>query len=295
MYFPKRFDRKLAMESGNLIIQAYEQFSAFESGNHWKLSGNCRFLQELSYNWKPGQKIDEPSLESDPPSKPKLFDLKKAKSVQLPIGFIAERKQTLYIIFRGTLTTQEWMRNISFNLKDYLLPDYGKVHEGFIQIYKLTRDGLLTALSRQKKNTKIIIAGHSLGGALATLAAPDIEASTGLKIGAIYTFGSPRVGDDSFVKAYNRAYSEKTFRIANTSDIVTSIPLPVPFGILAGGYFSHVDTPVDCTLQGNDIEINHKMESYLSLLEAAGKGEGFLKQLFSRWFPSEKPQTLNAG
>jgi len=85
-------------------------------------------------------------------------------------------------------------------------------------------------------------------------AVTDIEASTRCRVEALYTFGSPRVGDDRFVKAFNRAFAARSFRIANTSDIVTSIPLPVPIAGIVGGYFSHVDTPVDMTIQKDDLE-----------------------------------------
>ena len=46
------------------------------------------------------------------------------------------------------------------------------------------------------------VAGHSLGGALATLAALDIKRKLpGLKL-RVYTFGSPRTGNHAFAAEY---------------------------------------------------------------------------------------------
>jgi len=60
-------------------------------------------------------------------------------------------------------------------------------------------------------------AGHSLGGALATLAAYDIQAACkclpkkGL---SVYTFGAPRVGNHAFARDYNQAVFE-TWNVIN--------------------------------------------------------------------------------
>ncbi len=48
------------------------------------------------------------------------------------------------------------------------------------------------------------LAGHSLGGALATLAAYDLAAELGLSHVQCITFGAPRVGNSVFVADYNR-------------------------------------------------------------------------------------------
>lgn len=46
-----------------------------------------------------------------------------------------------------------------------------------------------------------MVTGHSLGGALAILAAADIK-SVGHKVDEVYTFGQPRVGNVAFSKWY---------------------------------------------------------------------------------------------
>lgn len=52
-------------------------------------------------------------------------------------------------------------------------------------------------------HTHVALAGHSLGGALATLAAYDLAAELGLSHVQCITFGAPRVGNSVFVADYN--------------------------------------------------------------------------------------------
>jgi triacylglycerol lipase len=253
MYFPPRFNASLAIELGELVSQAYDQHEAYQQEKPWELSGGYSLVSAISCADRTSGVLD--------------WLRHEAKEGPLPIGFVARRGGKLYVIFRGTITAQEWMKNLSFNLKEYPLPDHGKAHAGFLAIYKSIRDGLIGALARERENSRLYVAGHSLGGALATLAVTDIAASTRLRLKAIYTFASPRVGDDDFVQSFNSVFGGASFRIVNSSDIVPSIPLPVPIGM--GGYFSHVNTPVDFTAQFGAVNKNHEMETYLAPLRQA--------------------------
>jgi hypothetical protein len=69
----------------------------------------------------------------------------------------------------------------------------------------------------------LYITGHSLGGALATVALRYLEKVEGLKdqIAACYTFGSPRVGNADFESDIR----SPVYRVVNFTDIVTFLPL----------------------------------------------------------------------
>ena len=72
---------------------------------------------------------------------------------------------------------------------------------------------------------KYSITGHSLGGALSTVSAIHIAKLFGpQKIKCIYTYASPKVGNQTFANEYNNLLEKKTFRIANTKDIVPKLP-----------------------------------------------------------------------
>lgn len=49
-------------------------------------------------------------------------------------------------------------------------------------------------------NRRVMHAGHSLGGALATLAAYDIQTAFGFKDLQVYTYGAPRTGNHAFAR-----------------------------------------------------------------------------------------------
>jgi hypothetical protein len=79
-----------------------------------------------------------------------------------------------------------------------------------------------------KENPQIesyYMTGHSLGSAVCSLSAYHIaKVFSPEKINKIYTFASPKSGNDKFVKQYNKMLENKTYRLANTKDIVTQVP-----------------------------------------------------------------------
>jgi triacylglycerol lipase len=276
MYFPAGFNFERSVELGELVNQAYFQFGAFEGERNWKLDGDYSLVKEFTYAW-----IEKGTHNFDH-ALARIGLLKASRGARVPFGFAAQKKDSIYLIFRGTQTVKEWMRNFNISLSPYLTSAFGKVHEGFLRTYNSIRREIMESLSGRKHADRLLVAGHSLGAAIATLALPDIEAHASINVESAYTFGSPRVGDDAFVKAFNMRFGKKSFRIANTSDIVTQIPLPAPLVGKIGGYFSHVDTPVDMTVQTNDLEQNHDMETYLSILKENRRGKGFLMKPFAR-------------
>jgi len=199
------------------------------------------------------------------------------KDRNAPIGFIARKNNALYVIFRGTQTPSEWISNLNAVLKPYEYGGSGNVHGGFAELYGSIRDTVMATINTQGTGRNIYIAGHSLGAAIATLSVRDIGKDDRNIIKGVYLYGSPRVGDAEYARDYDRNYKGITYRIVNTSDIVTSVPPPVPVLGSIGGYFSHVETPVDFNWQENDILSNHKMERYLE--EVTNAKEGLLRRI----------------
>lgn len=100
-----------------------------------------------------------------------------------------------------------------------------KMHKGFINAYLSVRDEI-HAHVQKSKTTQYRITGHSLGGAIATLCAVDLQYNFGQKVAIeVYTFGSPRAGNDAFSDSYNRRVPG-TWRVVNGWDAVAGLPAP---------------------------------------------------------------------
>ncbi|KAA8499099.1 Lipase [Porphyridium purpureum] len=119
------------------------------------------------------------------------------------------------------------------------------VHSGFAKAYLSIAEQLVEVvceLYRQKKRS-VWLTGHSLGGALATLCSYDLLHALKLSRDevAVYTFGSPRVGNYAFVDAYNRQIP-RHWRVVFASDLVTTVPTKFLYG--------HVGTEALLTKRG---------------------------------------------
>ncbi|WP_145081544.1 lipase family protein [Aureliella helgolandensis] len=147
-------------------------------------------------------------------------------------------------------------------------PVYGKTSFGFRKHYQPLRPDLLRVLAEHYSSIdRIFICGHSLGGALATLAIPDVisvDSSASQKL-AVVTFASPRCVDRDFAK---RLRDDKIaiYRVANSEDVVPYFPTPAytPSGLPDKNDvgFEHVGVPKYFTLHTGTLGGNHEMETY---------------------------------
>ena len=82
---------------------------------------------------------------------------------------------------------------------------------------------LSTVRSQIVKNPSygVVVTGHSLGGALATLAAIDISRLTSQTY--LWTYGSPRVGNKNFYTLVQNAF-RVSYRVVNNRDMVPHLP-----------------------------------------------------------------------
>lgn len=152
-----------------------------------------------------------------------LIRYRQSKRNAWPIGFLARRKDECLLIFRGTIQDSEWLRD--FDLVQVPCPfqprpgiHNGSVHRGFARVYSALRP-LPIDLRSHLRPGKLIIAGHSLGGALAILAALELHALEP----RVYVFGTPRVGDGVFAAAVNRL-APLLWRVENVWDPIIDTP-----------------------------------------------------------------------
>ena len=238
---PGAFSLRKAIHCANLVNVAYalyQQWSdadkppevemAFQPVAYGKLDFSAPFWRTLTYR-KP--------MPTGPRNTARRY---KTVVEHTPAGICARGNQTLFIVFRGTQSAGEKLKNWMADKQDAVFDDLqgGKVHRGFHHCYATVRKSIMDFLrAHTAPNQTIRVTGHSLGGALATLAAMDI-ATGGLPFRAleVYTFASPLVGGVRWARHYAQQRAA-TWRIANRRDLVTKVP-PAFLG------YRHVGTPL---------------------------------------------------
>lgn len=164
--------------------------------------------------------------------------------------FVASNEEVAVVAFRGTEISpradaprdfREIFRDVAtdVDIKPSVFAPGGNVHRGFSRaVDDVWEAGGLRDYVSSLRSRTVWFTGHSLGAALATLAALRSERLDGL-----YTYGSPRVGDEGFAAAFGRILSRKgveCYRFVNNNDLVTTVPITsLPPGLVT---YKHVGT-----------------------------------------------------
>ncbi|KAM6542607.1 hypothetical protein CsatB_007054 [Cannabis sativa] len=156
-------------------------------------------------------------------------------------------RRDVVISFRGTATCLEWLENLRATLSHLPCQTSGSdcdgpdgcgpmVESGFLSLYTSGTD-LNPSLQQMVRNEigrllqsygdeplSLTITGHSLGAALATLAAYDIKTHFNrAPLVTVISFGGPRVGNRSF-RCRLEKQGTKVLRIVNSDDVITKVP-----------------------------------------------------------------------
>lgn len=137
-------------------------------------------------------------------------------------AFCAWNDHTLVICFRGTDSSSDWLAD-SMAEKVSLQGMAGAVHTGFLRTMLVVCDDVFTIVNNLMMDgggLRILVCGHSLGGAMATLFASRCKYFVNL----VCTFGSPRVGDAEFVARFNKRFKTHSMRFVNNNDAATRVP-----------------------------------------------------------------------
>src|SRR5262245_6416339 len=134
-----------------------------------------------------------------------------APNVGLPLlqtrGVFAEGHGATILAFAGTdpLVPANWFTD--FDVK--VTPD--NVHRGSEAAAAAVKDQVRDALAGRSERA-LLIAGHSMGAALAAVTADRGLLDLGLRATAIYGFGMPRAGGEEFSRRYNDTLGATTYR-----------------------------------------------------------------------------------
>ncbi|WP_070412324.1 lipase family protein [Pseudomonas lundensis] len=146
--------------------------------------------------------------------------LLSGKSTQ---AYITHHDEIILIGIRGTLEKSDWWRDADAEQVPFE-EGTGHVHHGFYDAYKALKNFIKKYLSQFYTGQKIIISGHSLGGAIALILAEALRNDKEQQYDILlYTYGAPRAGDAAFVEAARPLVHH---RMVNNDDVVPSVPAP---------------------------------------------------------------------
>ena len=237
--FPVGFNLPRALQLSGLVNCAYNQFL---QPNASKLPEGFEALTpDLSSKeyWKFGPLSE--AIEERLPN----------QITPVPFGFTGTIGTEVFVVIRGTKTPLEWFDDFSAEPVPFLAAGqpWGKIGRGYNQIFSDLGPQIIQALGPYRRGggslDAVYVTGHSLGAALAHLAAATIAQEFGVKP-ITYTFSGPRAGDSVFAAAMQEKGLE-TWRMFNTEDIVPTVP-PAAVQMATPNMGMHGMTPLTQTL-----------------------------------------------
>jgi predicted lipase len=130
------------------------------------------------------------------------------------------------VSFRGTSDSRDLLADLNVDLVSTSICSSCKVHAGFNAEWNDRLSTVVTAVNTakaQQPSFKLVITGHSLGAAVATIAGAYFRGVLNYPCD-IYTYGSPRVGNDYFVNFVSGTDLGHTYRITHLDDPIPQLP-----------------------------------------------------------------------
>jgi len=151
-------------------------------------------------------------------------------------GFFLRRHNVGVLCFRGTEPSKaiNFLTDADVQVKGFL--SLGRVHGGFYRNVRAIWDDVADEIWRavrdpdeHKRLRGLYITGHSLGAAMAVIAAANIfgderYAAWRPLVRGIYTYGQPMVGDAEFARSCDARFGKIVFRHVYDHDLVPRMP-----------------------------------------------------------------------
>ncbi|KAL5226842.1 hypothetical protein ABZP36_015107 [Zizania latifolia] len=261
--------RRLILLCGDLCQVTYDSFN---SDSHSKYCGSCRFSKATLFtrtmfpaaaDLSVAAYLYATSQASFPGCLVYSLSREAWSKESNWIGYVAVSndaaaaatgRRVIYIAWRGTIRTLEWVDVLKPDLVDIddILPEgdpasgRSGVMKGWYLIYTSSderspfskysaRDQMLAAVrglvaKYKNESLSIVCTGHSLGASLATLCAFDIVVNGVSKVGdahipvAAIVFGSPQIGNPEFKKRLDELPNLRVLHVRNVSDLIPLYP-----------------------------------------------------------------------
>lgn len=176
-------------------------------------------------------------------------------------GFALTSSTYNIIALRGTQSDFEWALDATIPQVPVPIVWYNhgrfqtaRVHLGFLIFFAMLADQIQAAAKQFNPALPCLITGHSLGGALAVLAAPTLKLLLPAQTFEMYNFAAPRVGDPIFVDAYD-FFVPQSYRVVNLSDMVPMLPPSLVFQ----WHYGHVGEEWSFLNQSGNVAGNHAL------------------------------------
>ncbi|HMP03378.1 MAG TPA: lipase family protein [Gemmatales bacterium] len=155
--------------------------------------------------------------------------------------YLAQSAEHVVVAFRGSESPtsidglKDWLLTNAVNLlvlpsgaigTDFAAAGVGaKFHLGFMTALADVWPTLFPKIeaATQQGDRCLWVTGHSLGGALALLAAWRLQRQF-IDVHRVYTFGAPMVGNAVAAEAFQREFAGRIFRYVNFEDLVPRLP-----------------------------------------------------------------------
>jgi pimeloyl-ACP methyl ester carboxylesterase len=134
------------------------------------------------------------------------------------------------VAFRGTDNARNWIANFKF------IPaptDLGMVHAGFRDGYEAVAPRIREIVRAERIRAQPVwLTGHSLGGAMAMIAASDFR-KMNVEPAGVVTFGQPPAGYRAFTEAWEAKAPGRLVRYVNHVDAVAGLTGPIAWPSMA--------------------------------------------------------------
>lgn len=147
-----------------------------------------------------------------------------------------DKEKEMTLVFRGTKGRKDLIKDIDIRQLSMYNNNGLKihVHRGFLEQFLSIERSLMKELEAHPDISKLTFTGHSLGAALASIAASKIKANTGIPTN-LHTFGSPRVGSKEF-SIWSRSVLDVHKRVVHKQDPVGRVPTTWYYHHIGGDY-----------------------------------------------------------
>ncbi|KAL9022101.1 MAG: hypothetical protein Q9185_000719 [Variospora sp. 1 TL-2023] len=170
-------------------------------------------------------------------------------------GYVAiDNTRALTVLaFRGSQSVRNFVTDANFPARQTDICPSCTAHAGFWDSWVEARPGVMAALktaAASHPNNRVAIVGHSLGGAIADLAAAEIRKSG--VTADLYTYGAPRIAGATLSNFITNQNMGGNFRVTHKDDPVPRLP-PIVLGFVHISPEYYISSPNDVVPTANDI------------------------------------------